>query len=418
MAATTLVSPAEAPAPGEAIAAVPPPRTLDRPGATLLSLAHFCTDFAQGAVPALLPVVVVSLGLSYAVAATLVLAVAASSSVLQPLFGLVADRRSSTWLAPVGVGLAGLGIALAGLAPGYASLVAALLVCGLGVAAFHPEAMRMAAWVAGDNRATGMSIFSVGGTAGFALAPIAAALLMDGLGQPGLVLLGVPGLVAAVIAWRRLAYLEGLRPPAPVTTAEHRAISGPDQWGAFAWLTGAIGLRSVAVSGISTFLPLFLVHDFGASPRAGAVALSLFTGCGVLGSLAGGAIADRIGRRQLALRALVASTAVLAPLAFVRAPWAAYVTLMLGGFVLFMPFSAMTVMGQGYLPSRVGTASGVTVGLAVTIGGLMAPVLGGVADQHGLRALYGGLVLVPVAASLLLLPLAPEGGRAIARGDG
>ena len=105
-------------------------------------------------------------------------------------------------------------------------------------------------------------------------------------------------------------------------------------------------------------------------------------------------------------------------MAFVRAPWAAYLTLMLGGFVLFMPFSAMTVMGQGYLPSRVGTASGVTVGLAVTIGGLMAPVLGGVADQHGLRTLYGGLVLVPVAASLLLLPLAPEGGRPIARGAG
>ncbi|MCU0623509.1 MAG: MFS transporter, partial [Gemmatimonadaceae bacterium] len=403
-------------------AAAPPPRALDRRGAALLSFAHFCTDFAQGAVPALLPVVVVSLGLSYAVAATLVLAVAASSSVLQPMFGLVADKRSSTWLAPVGVGLAGLGIALAGLAPGYASLVAALLVCGLGVAAFHPEAMRMATWVAGDQRAMGMSIFSVGGTAGFALAPVVAAVLMDGLGQIGLVLLGIPGIIAAGVAWRRLTYLEALRPPAPASTAEHRAVSGPDQWGAFAWLTGAIGMRSVAVSGISTFLPLYLVHDFGASAREGAVALSLFTGCGVLGSLAGGAIADRIGRRRLALWALWGSTAVLAPLAFVTAPWAAYLTLMLGGFVLFMPFSAMTVMGQSFLPSRVGTASGVTVGLAVTIGGLMAPVLGGVADEHGLRALYGGLVLVPVVASVLLMPLPRERvqahARVVAAGEG
>ena len=416
--AATLVSPAESSAPAAPAAAGPSPRALDRPGAALLSFAHFCTDFAQGAVPALLPVVVVKLGLSYAVAATLVLAVAASSSVLQPLFGLVADKRSSTWLAPVGVGLAGLGIALAGLAPGYASLVAALLVCGLGVAAFHPEAMRMATWVAGDNRATGMSIFSVGGTAGFALAPVVAAVLMDGLGQAGLVLLGVPGVVAAVIAWQRLSYLEARRPPVPRTTAEHRAVSGPDQWGAFAWLTGAIGMRSVAVSGISTFLPLYLVHEFGASSRAGAVALSLFTGCGVLGSLVGGAMADRLGRRRLALWALWGSTAVLAPLAFVTAPWAVYVTLMLGGFVLFMPFSAMTVMGQSFLPSRVGTASGVTVGLAVTIGGLMAPVLGGVADARGLRVLYGGLVLVPVVASLLLLPLPREHARTVASGGG
>jgi MFS transporter, FSR family, fosmidomycin resistance protein len=391
---------------------------MDRRGATLLSVAHFCTDFAQGAVPALLPVVVARLGLSYAVAATLVLAVAASSSVLQPLFGLVADKRSSTWLAPVGVGLAGLGIALAGVAPGYASLVAALLVCGLGVAAFHPEAMRMATWVAGDQRATGMSIFSVGGTAGFALAPIAAAVIMDAFGQPGLIALGLPGVVAAFVAWRRLGYLEALRPPMPASTAEHRAVSGPDQWGAFAWLTSAIGMRSVAVSGISTFLPLYLVHDFGASPRAGAVALSLFSGFGVLGSLTGGALADRIGRRRLAMWALWGSTVTLAPLAFVQASWAVYATLMIGGFALFMPFSAMTVMGQSYLPSRVGTASGVTVGLAVTIGGLMAPVLGGLADTHGLRALYAGLVLVPVAASLLLLPLPKERGHAVAAGDG
>jgi FSR family fosmidomycin resistance protein-like MFS transporter len=395
---------------------------LDRSGAALLSAAHFCTDFAQGAVPALLPVVVTTLGLSYAVAATLALAVAASSSVLQPLFGLVADRRSSTWLAPAGVGLAGVGIALAGVAPGYASLVAALLVCGLGVAAFHPEAMRMATWVAGDNRATGMSIFSVGGTAGFALAPIAAAVTMDALGRPGLVLLGIPGVIAAVYAWRRLPYLEALRPPAPKSTAEHRAIVGEDQWGAFAWLTGAIGMRSIAVSGISTFLPLFLVHDFGASSREGALALSLFTGCGVLGSLTGGAVADRIGRRRLALVSLLASTLVLAPLAFVTSPWAVYATLMLGGFVLFAPFSAMTVMGQSYLPTRVGTASGVTVGLAVTIGGLMAPVLGGLADAHGLRMLYGGLVLVPVMASLLLLPLPTDAppaahARVVREGD-
>lgn len=400
-------------------AARPPARALDRTAATLLSVAHFCTDFAQGAVPAILPVVVAAFGLSYAVAATLVLAVAASSSVLQPLFGLVADRRSALWLAPVGVGLAGLGIALAGFAPSYGALVAALLVCGLGVAAFHPEAMRMATWAAGDRRATGMSIFSVGGTAGFAVAPVVAAWAMASVGRPGLLLLGVPGLVAAGFAWRRLDYLAALRPPAPRDTAEHLALHGPDRWDAFAWLTGAIGLRSIAVSGISTFLPLYFVHEFGASQQAGAGALSLFTGFGVLGSLTGGTLADRVGRRRLALGALVLSTAACAPLAFVTAPWAAYVTLAVGGFVLFAPFSAMTVMGQGYLPSRVGTASGVTVGLAVTIGGMMAPVLGGLADTYGLRALYAGLALVPVTSSLLLLPLPSErpAARAIAQGE-
>jgi FSR family fosmidomycin resistance protein-like MFS transporter len=193
---------------------------------------------------------------------------------------------------------------------------------------------------------------------------------------------------------------------------------GADQWGAFAWLTGAISLRSMTVSGISTFLPLFVAHDLGASPHAGALALTCFMGAGVCGSLIGGRLADRFGRRRLASAALVLSTITLVPLIFVHTITAAYFALIVAGLVLFAPFSAMTVLGQSYLPSRVGTASGVTVGLAVTIGGLMAPVLGTIADRYGLRTMLALLIVVPAIAALCLWPLPAERAHPVAQGDG
>jgi FSR family fosmidomycin resistance protein-like MFS transporter len=212
-----------------------------------------------------------------------------------------------------------------------------------------------------------------------------------------------------------LPYIATFRPDAQGAALRQMAW-GADQWGAFAWLTGAIGMRSIAVSGISTFLPLFFAHELGSGPRASALALTLFTGAGVLGSLTGGAVADRIGRRRLALWSLVVSTVALVPFALSHSAPAAYVALAISGFILFAPFSAMAVMGQSFLPSRLGTASGVTVGLAVTIGGVMAPVLGNIADHYGLRTMLWMLVAVPALASLLLLPLPKDHAHVAASG--
>src|SRR3954469_123933 len=136
-----------------------------------LSAGHGATDFANGALPALLPFLVDRFDLSYTLAAVVILASAASSSLIQPLFGAWSDRRGAVWLLPGGVALAGIGPALAAAAPAYWLVLLLVVVSGLGVAAYHPEGSKFAAYASGARRASGMSLFSIGGNVGYALGP-------------------------------------------------------------------------------------------------------------------------------------------------------------------------------------------------------------------------------------------------------
>src|SRR5213083_3179392 len=150
-----------------------------------LSSGHCATDFAGGALPALLPFFVDKFDLSYTLAAAAMLASAVSSSIVQPLFGLWSDRRGAIWLLPAGVAVAGVGIALAADAPSYWLVVLLVVVSGVGVAAFHPEGSKFAAYASGARRASGMSAFSIGGNVGFALGPIAATPIVLAFGLRG-----------------------------------------------------------------------------------------------------------------------------------------------------------------------------------------------------------------------------------------
>ena len=142
---------------------------IDTRAMSLLSSGHLATDFANGALPALLPFLKDRFSLSYTLVALLMLSSHVSSSLLQPLFGLWSDRRGALWLLPAGVALAGSGIALGAAAPSYALVVLCVLVSGIGVAAFHPEGSKFAAYTSGGKRASGMSYFSIGGNVGYAL---------------------------------------------------------------------------------------------------------------------------------------------------------------------------------------------------------------------------------------------------------
>ena len=172
--------------------AIPPGRdAVDRRGIGVLACGHACVDMAQGAVPALLPFLIHHRGYSYAAAAALVLAMTITSSLIQPVFGHYADRRSLPWLLPGGVLVAGIGISLSGLMSSYPLTFAAVALAGVGVGAYHPEAARYANYVSGSRRASGMSLFSVGGNLGFALGPVLVTpiVLLFGLsGTPWLIL--------------------------------------------------------------------------------------------------------------------------------------------------------------------------------------------------------------------------------------
>ena len=378
----------------------------------VLSLGHLCVDLCQGALPALLPFLIAAHHWSYGQASALVLAATISSSIVQPLFGHLSDGRSLPWLLPGGVALAAAGIALAGVAGSYALTFAVVVASGLGVAAYHPEASRFANYVAGERRATAMSFFSVGGNAGFALGPVLVTPLALALGLDGTPLVALPPAVVALLIARELARLKGFRPPAPGAAGEDEEPAGPpeaDEWRPFGRLAGAIAARSIVYFGLMTLVPLYFINDLDTSKATANTALTVMLASGAVGTLIGGRLADRYGRRVV----LRTSMAVLTPLIAVLllgGVGVAVAALAFIGAATIATFSVTVVMGQEYLPSRLGVASGVTLGLSIGVGGLGAALLGQVADAYGLRTALEVVAVLPLPALALALTL-PEGRR-------
>ena len=309
---------------------------------------------------------------------------------------------SAPWLVPGGILLAGLGVAATGLAPTYMLALAAAATSGIGVAAFHPEAARQVYVNSGARRATAMSLFAVGGNLGFAVGPALATPIQIAWGLRGTILLVFPALAMALVL-----LLVSRRSPSGSPAKKGGVSPSPasDRWAPFSRLTGAIISRAVVFYGLNTFIPLYWINVFGRSKSAGAAALTTMLLSGVAGTLAGGWLADRMGRRVVVLASMAALVPLLLAFVSVSSPAAALALLAPIGLALYAPFSVMTVMGQEYLPSRIGTASGVTIGLAVTLGGLAAPILGHFADIHGVRAAVSLLVAIPVAGVIATFTL-------------
>jgi FSR family fosmidomycin resistance protein-like MFS transporter len=368
---------------------------------SILSLAHVVDDANQSALPALLPFLIASDGLSYTAAAGLMLFASLSSSVVQPAIGALADTRSMPWLIACGVFFASFGLALAGAMPSYWLIVACVALSGVGIAAFHPEAARFANYVAGDRKATGMRWFAAGGNLGFAAGPLLLTPLVLVFGPRGTLALALPGALAAALVLFELPRLRGFV-PARISRA---AAAGTDRWGAFATLTAAVSVRSMAYIGLVAFTPLYLIGVLGASKAQANLGLTLLLASGAAGTIFGGRFADFAGRKLT----FVGSTLLTAPviLAFVFGTalvpnlFVAYGLAMLIGFVLVSSQTAYVVMGQEYLPNRLGIASGVTLGLAISLGGAGTPVLGLIADHISLRATFEAIAALSLAAGLI-----------------
>lgn len=373
----------------------------------VLSAGHLFTDVGQGSIPALLPFLIARDHLNYASASALILAATISSSVIQPLFGHLSDRRSLPWLMPIGPVLGGVGVGLVGVAPSYGLTFAAVVLSGLGVAAFHPEGSRFANYVSGSRRSSGMSLFSVGGNVGFALGPILVTPLVLAFGLSGTLLVIVPTALMGAVLARELPRLKPFRtgPDTPTRSAQSTAA-----WGPFTILALVIALRSFVYFGMVTFIPLYYVRDLHTSKALGGAALSVMLVGGAVGTLVGGRLADRFGRRAV----LRGSMLVLPPLivAFLLSgPVLALAFAALAGAATIATFAVTIVMGQEYLPGRLGVASGVTIGLSIGLGGVGAPLLGLLADASGLRAVFEVTAVFPLLALGLaqLLPAPPVG---------
>ena len=383
-----------------------PSKGVDRRAMAGLSAGHLFTDLNQGAVAALLPFLIADRGISLTAAGALLFAATVSSSIVQPLFGIFSDRRPVPVLMPLGVLFAGCGMALVGLATSYTLILLCVVLSGIGVAAFHPEASRFANYVSGSGRARGMSFFSVGGNAGFALGPVLTTPLIILFGLPGALFLAVPAVVMVAVLFRELPRMLKFKPEAVESEGETVA-DAPEHWGPFVRMIGVVTVRSFVYFGLVAFVASYYERVLDVSPAIGNTALTLMLFGGAAGTLTMGPLADRFGRRTV----LVASMLVLPPLVFCftfAGPFLGMALLVLVGAATVGTFGITVVMGQEYLPGRIGLAAGITMGLSIGLGGVGAPLLGLVADNAGLSLTMLVIAVLPLPGLILALTL-PRG---------
>lgn len=382
-------------------AAAPAAGGIDRAGIGRLAGGHFMIDATVGAVPAMLPVFTAMFGLSDLAASMILATSLLVSSATQPLFGIVADRRATPAFLWGGVAVASVGLALAGLAGGYWGILACVAGSGLGVAAFHPEAARVANRISAGRPATGLAWFMVGGNAGFAAGPLLVALAIPFLDARATLAFLVPGLAVALWLHRSRAALT-----VPVPIADPGAPPPPPAAvGGISLLLVVTSLRTWAQFGLLALFPLLLVDDRAFSDQQAGLAVFAFAAAGAVGTVAGAVFADRAGGRRLLVWTLPVATPLTA-VALATQGWASIIAFTLVGFVLLSSFSVTVMMGQEYLPGRLALAAGLMIGFGAI--GSAAPGLalfGVIADVAGREAALWCIAVLPAIAGALALAL-------------
>lgn len=368
----------------------------------LLALGHLVIDTYQGSLPALLPYLKTALGLTYTATGVIVLMANISSSLIQPLFGFLADQTARRWLLPLSVFLSSLGIALSGVAPSYYAVLALVMVSGFGVAAYHPEGYRTATQVAGERKATGVSIFSTGGNIGIAIGPPFITLLLTGFGMPGTLGMFLPGLLVAALL---MVMLPGLSRPLPART-QGATLAPKSMVGGMSLLVLIISVRSWTQLGFTTYMPFYYLEVLKGDPRMVGTLLAVFLGAGAVGTLIAGPISDQVGHRRYMVSVFFLAAPLAVAFLLVSGVWT-FVFLAALGFVLVSTFTVSVVLGQAYMPRNLGMASGLIVGFAIGAGGVGATALGWVADHWGLSSALWISALMPILGCALSLTL-PE----------
>jgi MFS transporter, FSR family, fosmidomycin resistance protein len=378
------------------------PEGIDRRALAALTGGHIGSDVFQGAVPALVPFFVRERGWSFAAAGVLVLIGSLGSSLLQPLAGEIGDRIRAPWLMPAGLLLASGGLAVASLATDYWVVAAGLGVGGLGVAAFHPEAVRAARAAAGLRPGAALGLFAVGGNAGFALGPALTVPAALAFGLRGVLLVAaVPLLALALLVanWRRVV---------PQPERDDRPTSmpaGDDDWPQFLLASGVAILRTAYLFGLMAFVPAWFDADLGSTLRLGSAAIAASLAAGALGTFVGGRLADHIGQRRVIVWSMLVSLPLCALLPF-SSPFLAVPLLFVIGMTMDANFYSLVIVAQNALPSRIGFASGVVIGLSVGVGAGTVALLGLVADNAGLTETLHVCTGMAAVATVLTFPLA------------
>ena len=368
----------------------------------LLIAGHFVTDINTGALPAYLPFIKESLNLSYAMAASIILAFNVTSSVIQPIFGYSSDRWSAQWLLPFGCLIAPLGLGLMGFGSSYAWILFFVSLSGVGQACYHPEGFKIVNRLSGKRKASFNSLFLFGGNLGFSFGPILATLFFSQFGLKGSLWFILPGI--AMMAVLLATPVWKAKEAVPTVRADYREDPGSSrkQFFPVALILLVAVFRSGARLGLLTFVPFYFIKILHADPMTAGKYLSIFLIAGTVGGVAGGLIADRVGYKRFVLTSLSLSSIMLYLFYWTPGSWS-LIFFSVAGMTLVSSHAVTMTIGQSFMPRNVGMASGLILGFSNGIGGITATFLGWVADQWGIPLTLQIVFLFPLVGFLIFL---------------
>ncbi|WP_182187238.1 MFS transporter [Pectinatus frisingensis] len=369
-----------------------------------MAAAHLCNDINSGALPALLPFFVTFYGMDYKAVGGLMFAGSFLSSIVQPIFGYLADRVSRPWFMSFGVLLCGVSLGATSLFTNYWAIFAAVTFMGIGSSIFHPEAARLVNRISGGKKGLGMSIFSVGGNGGFGVGPLLAVALVTAFGMKGIISFAAIAILMSgalfFLVPRIKKAADRMEKYAVKISSNQETVQGENNWHAFSRLTVVIVCRSIVFCAVESFLPLFCVHVLLQSNGVGSSTLTILSLIGVVTTLIGGVLADRFGYIKVIKYCMAGLVISLVAVVMTRNIIVLYMLLIPLGFAAFASYSSYVVLGQSYLAKNIGFASGVTLGLSFSVGGIVVPSLGWFADSYGLPAVMELIVLIAGVGAL------------------
>lgn len=373
----------------------------------IIGLCHLLNDSIQSVIPAMFPILEKTMGLTFTQLGFIAFTLNMVSSVLQPVVGWYTDKRPMPYALPIGLTSSLAGIVGLAFAPSFSLILMSVFFIGLGSAVFHPEGSRVAYLAAGERRGLAQSIYQVGGNTGSSSAPLITALILVPFGQFGAIWFTIAAALAVMFLiyianWYTLK-LSAIRKEEKKNGKIKKEVKLTKAiYSALAVIVFLVFARSWYGSAISNFYTFYVIEKYHLSIAQSQVYIFIFLVMGALGTFAGGPLADRFGKRTIILYSLLATApfALILPFA---GPIAAYPLIAAIGFILSSSFSVTVVYAQELIPGKIGTMSGLTVGLAFGMGAIGSVALGSLIDAFGLTTVMTGIALLPILGALAYL---------------
>ena len=371
-----------------------------------ISVSHLLNDTIQSLVPAIYPILKEAFRLTFSQIGLMAFTLQLTASLLQPVVGLYTDRKPTPYSLVVGMCSSLVGLLLLSRAWNLPLLLLAAALMGMGSAIFHPESSRVARLASGGQHGLAQSVFQVGGNFGTSLGPLLAAFLVVPYGQGSLAWCSIAAIAAIALLWRVGGWYRAHLDAPPARRHVHAssrfgptALSRARVWWSIAILAALIFSKYVYLASLNAYYTFYLITKFGVSVQHAQIDLFIFLAAVAAGTILGGPIGDRVGRKYVIWASILGVLPFTLVLPYASLFWTRILTIAIG-LILASAFSAILVYAQELVPDRVGLIAGVFFGFAFGVAGVAAAVLGRIADSRGIEFVYRACAFLPAIGLL------------------